>query len=390
VVTTSAAFSLVLILALLTSIVCYVARPRPRAAYIVALIIVFVALTYTHLVYSLIGLVLLTLFIVCHALSEFLSGNRRAKFIGMLAIVATLWTWHLVNATVFQTPLRALLRAITALTSLVDPNALAEVVSTSPTGSTTFQTYTVANLGFLFLLPLFLGGTLTLIDSKDHEQRAFGATAILFLVVTAISLVIGRELLLGSRNFFFLGIALASSAGLFVSRLIGLCHNRRARAAAVAGFIVLALVSSFVSVAGDRSNNLDPLIYEGQTPFLFFHTRGEKEIYSSLVPLLPNGSTVVTDFRSGSRGGLTLENPESITVIRFSDFSLPELNDPYDYVVLNMYSLQAGVLVVGRAPGAPIRYGLPVDIQLAVARLSTHNKIVDAGFVQLFGQSGVG
>lgn len=191
-----------------------------------------------------------------------------------------------------------------------------------------------------------------------------------------------------ARYHYFMGMILSLMGGYVLSDFACMADNKSIMKKKninynMAFLIIFIIGLSLLSNLSERSNNLDPLLYEKDTPHIFFHTFAERDIMNSIFKYMPENALLVTDLRTASRNVLPFRWRNN--AITFSSSSLTELSLNHAYVLLSRYSLNGGMLFLDNiCQGCPYRYGDRIDKPALNTKLEKFNKIYMSNIVDVY------
>lgn len=390
VVTTSEGIASFIILLSLVLLIFYYDRPINRAKYFLLLLLSFITILYTHVLYSFITILFIFLTVLPFLIEVPMHKNKGRVHGTLVVTLMTMWFSKQIYLNVYQGPFVAFIKAMETIYDIFEPEKLAMASITSYNPTFYWLKFVIGNLWLLILFSLFVGGILFLIRRPNNLSMPLIFFSVGYFIITVISLVIGRELIFGSRNIYFLGIPLALVGGYFIKRCIEILNYLISpKAALVFGLSVAIFFASFsaVSMMNDKANNRDPIFYDTNAPHLSFHTSAEVDSYSFILAHIYPRSTVISDFRTACRGGANISSQNTLRQMRivyFSNSSLAELNTKKGYIIVNPYSLTKGLITLEKAPGSPLVYGERVDIDSVYQRLSGRSKIFDSKSIEVY------
>lgn len=356
VVTTTQGFSTLLVLLILFFYIKYTSDTKKSIISILSIILVYLALVFTHIQYSFVPM----LWLLIYTTILFFYRRHHNRNAGWQYLAISLLLIWIAKELYFGLG-DSLLSSIATLGSSVrdifsNTCNIGMVQSSGP-----FQDYwmfLLTNIGIVFYYTFLTSGVLLLLKRKDKQSRIFALWSLVVFVVLIIGMAMGQQGILFSRYYYWVGLVLSILGG-FVLYSITTCFQA-CDVRVTKNLLVLLLVISliglcFVAITSEKSNNLDPMLYERQTPFIFFHTHEETEMLSRLFEKLPDDYIVLTDLRTGSRGSVPLQWNGSILL-----FSSPSLEDNRDYncVLINRYSIEKGMIFVNNDS---IVYGWQID-----------------------------
>lgn len=271
-----------------------------------------------------------------------------------------------------------------------------------------------ANIGILLFYSFITAGGFLLLKSKKESHFVLAVWVGLNFLFTILGLAFGEVQLLFSRFYYFIGPIAAISGGyVIVTFLDTVRANKRRifRAAIVSCLCLFIFGASFLSIASERSDLLDPIFHQSTGYYAFINTYGERECKNTVFMSLAPGSTITTDYptvasdsvpnMSGSQrapvinaaGEMTItyaytlskngtNESTSYVITMFSNASLEQLNGSYDYVIINKYALERGMIFYGTSVDQS--YGWKVDGGSVSTALSQHNKLFDSNILALY------
>ena len=380
VVTTTQGFSTLNVLLILFFCVKYTFDIRKSIVPSSLVVIVFLALVFTHIQYSFVAMLWFLIYTVILAFysREYRGCTSRWQRWQNLAILLFL-IWFAKELYSFLGD--GLLSTIGSLGS-----SIFDIFSNIPgigvsQGSGPVQgywMYLLTNIGVIFYYTFLTGGVLLLLNSKEMKGRIFAVWSLSIFAVMIVGMAMGQTAFLFSRYYYWVGPVLSILGGVVLYSIVSCiqtCNTRVTRSPLAFILVILLVGLCFVTITSERSNNLDPVFYERQTPFIFFHTHEETEILSRYFEKIPDDYLVLTDLRTGSRGSVPFQWRENILL-----FSSPSIEDSRDYncLLTNSYSIEKGSLFVSNDS---ITYGWGIDNNALLVLSNNMNKTFSSGII---------
>lgn len=434
---TTEGISLLVVLLTLYCIISLCQTARLHKQYALLFVFFFVVGVFWHHFYSAISLLWvlisigIAIFVINKDRLDIYSKERRHQlskwlcFLGLFAII--LWTAHIAYSNAYLAKGAADVTAESLITqplfpepppgplvpelppeSLVpesppEPLALQLVlqnlkIERGPIEATPgFLTgYVLTYLSIFLLICLGTTGALLLIRHGDRFNRWLVVLIATYSIIILFPAIKDIELLRPRIHFYFLEGLLAILAGYTVERgmqriIEGINIHRILLVTSVSLFIAFSLFS----IASRLGNELDPIFYAGEVPVPFYHSYHERMVLQDMLAHVPEGSSIVTDLRTGSRGCKPSDTEYKLDF--FSDHSLPELDRDYDYIILNADSITKGIFfVLGRKGCRFVRvgnsysfvgrsyYGCDVNRHLLSTRLDEKSLLWNSGVMKLY------
>ena len=277
-----------------------------------------------------------------------------------------------------------------------------------------YVSFFFANIGLLLFYSLITAGCFLLLKSKNEAHIILALWAGLNFLFIIVGLALGEVAVLFSRFYYFVGPIAAILGGYVIITFLDTARankHRALRVTLVSGLCLLLFASSLLSVASERSDLLDPVFHQSPATYAFINTYGEREAKNTIFTSLAPGSTITTDYPTVARGSVpnmsvsqqapihnaagevnitypyTLpkngtNESTSYVVTMFSNTSMEQLNGSYDYIIINKYALERGMIFYGA--GVDQSYGWQVDAGGVLTALSQHNKLFDSNILALY------
>jgi hypothetical protein len=254
-----------------------------------------------------------------------------------------------------------------------------------------YPAFLLTNLPILIFYSFITAGIFTLIKFRNPYRVLFGIWASLNLIFLFMGTILGEILGISyviARYHYFMGMILSIMGGYILSDFVNRTDNNSQTPIKnnnynKMGLVIFILLIGLLSNISERSNNLDPLIYEKETPHIFFHTNAERELLGSIFKYMPETGSLVTDLRTASRNSIPSNWRGS--VVTFSSASLAELSLNYDYMLLSWYSLHKGMLFLDNiCQGCPYTYGNKIDEYALNVKLDRFNKLFESNLISLY------
>lgn len=363
-------------------------RDDPDTRDIVLLQVLFLALLLSHFYYSnLLVQYVVLVFALAIALKP-LFDRRFTKYITyLLAFVSILWTIRITFSSRFGLTFTSLVAIVQA--SLTGQGSLS-VQPSFLTPKITFQQFVLLHIAEFTVLSLSVVALLVFVgrfdpsDQFNTKRLFFGGTFGLFSVWTFVFIIIEgqRRLAWGVsfRSLYLIGILLCVLAGYGLAQLPQAIVDRRKQLVAL---VVIMLVISAGGLVSQQTQRIDPLVYAGDVQSPRAYTTGQAHTQAEFYRYVPNESTVLGDQLSTKYSKVRLALYESgldLTVhsLFFETPSLNKLNGSYDYLILNKYARERGMLLKGATGG--------IDYDRKRLRRETfkNNKIVDTGQMSIY------
>ncbi len=376
VVTTTQGFSTLYVLLILFLYFKYTSGIQKPILLMSLIVIVSVALVFIHIQYSFVAILWLLIYAI---ILIFCGGNRSCTNGWQYLVISLFLIWFAKELySVLGDRLLSTIRSLGSSVCDIFSNTASIGIVQGSGPVQEYWMYLLANIGVLFYYTFLTSGVLLLLNSKQMKSRIFAFWSLLIFVVMIVGMAMGQKAFLFSRYYYWVGLVLSILGGVVLYSIVARIQacNVRVTRSLLAFILVISLVGlCFVTITSERSNNLDPVLYERQTPFIFFHTYEETEILSRFFVKIPDDYIVLTDLRTSSRGSIPSQGGGDVLL-----FSSPFIEDNRDYncLLTNSYSIEKGVLFVSNGS---IVYGWKIDNNVLFVLDNNMNKIFSSGII---------
>jgi len=340
-------------------------------------VILFVMFVYTHPYYSSLFVIWLSvLFLIIVLFKSFYRSKFKDRIINLLSFSGVLWLSKVVySMKEIEWTVENFVKVIT--------NPLPQTTEINPTflyaKSTTLQ-FLCMHLSELTLVSLSTMAVFLLLREINEKNLAVIGSFIGFSLITVVGMFIeGQKHLawgVSFRNFYLIALFLILFGGYALANLEVISKNRRI---VISTFLILFFALSFFSIASQQTNNLDPVFYAGSMQSPQFISYAEIAVLSDLLPHLSENSVVLSDHRTLTHKHLGLIHSEKKFKSKiFSEPSLPELNEEYDYLILNRYSIDRGMVFHG------VKKGLAINRDELFNEAGKMDKVWNGGSIELY------
>jgi hypothetical protein len=338
-------------------------------------VILFTALAFTHFYYS--SLFVIWLVLAFLTISIFLSYKNKNKFTKFLFFAGTLWAAKVVDST---NNLGWTVQSIINVISSPAPGTLQIQPVFLSAESSIFQ-FLGMHLSELSMFSLSIIAILLLLKKINEKNLVLVGSFISFSLITFIGIYVEgqKEVLawgVSFRNFYLIALFLIIFGGYAIREIEIHSKNRRKIISAI---FILFFVLSFFSITSQQANELDPVFYCGEVPSLSPTSYGEINILGDLFQHLPGDSIVVSDVRTTlvPTRVLLVSDKEDFKYRTFSGPSLSELNENYNYLIINMYSVSRGMILSNKR-------GLAINKDMLFNEAEEMNKVWDGGPIRVY------
>ena len=375
VVTTTQGFSTLYVILILLFYVKYASNFKNSIVPILLILLLYLALAFTHIQYSFVSI----LWLLIYATIMFLYGQRLNLNRGCYYLVISLFLiW--VGKEMYLGIGDSLLSSIASLVSSCDMFSNAQIIGIAQNfgPSRNYWMFLLTSIGTIFYYTFLTSGALLLLKRNELQSKIFALWSISAFSVLVLGMSTGQSGLLFSRYYYWVGIVLSMLGGVVlysISACIRVCNLRVIKKLLTFTLIGSLIGLCFVTIVSEGSNNLDPMLYERQTPLSFFHSPGEVYILSGLFQMFPDDSVVLTDLRTGSRGSVPMQWQGDTLV-----FPSPSLEDNrnYNYLLINRYSVEEGMIFVNNDS---LVYGWQVDSDIPSTLCKKMDKIYSSDII---------
>lgn len=278
----------------------------------------------------------------------------------LLAFVGIFWTVRITFSSRFDMTVTSLIEVVRA--SLTGQGSLS-VQPSFLTPKITHQQFVLLHLAEFAVLSLSVVAILVFVDRFDPSDRLkmrrlfFGGTFAIFSTWTVLFIIVEgqRRLAWGVsfRSVYLLGILMCVLAGFGIAQLTRAMADRRK---ALVALVLVVMVVSGGSLVSQQTQRIDPSVYAGDVQSPRAYTTGQADTQAKFYRYVPSQSTVLGDqlmTRSAKVRFALYQSGLDLTVQRqfFELPSLDKLNNEYDYLVLNEYARERGMLLKGATGG---------------------------------------
>jgi len=360
------------------------------------LIILFIALAYTHFYYSFLFLMWLSLaFLTVTLLKSIYETNIfKDKIQNLFLFCGVLWAARVIYSTSkLEWSVDSIIEIITSPISL-------EWQVHFPISEPNSLQFLCVHLSELLICSLAVVAMFLLLKKVNDKNLLLLSPFIGISLVTIVHILAERGLKWGVafRNFYLISLFLCFLGGYALRNLEFIANDRKK---IIVAFFILFVILSFFSIGSEQDNFLDPVFYSGDVPSPMFIAYSEIKGTRHLFSYLPENCTILGDYRTLDPANLALalvnENFRSFKIKTFAKPSLPELSENYDYLIVNNYSIERGIILseyndeikniedLYFQRGEYKRYkGLKIDIEKLFNKTREMNKIWDSGVMKVY------
>jgi hypothetical protein len=358
-------------------------------------IILFIALAYTHFYYSFLFLILLSLAFLTAILFKSIYENEifKDKISNLFFLCGVLYTARVIYSTMsLEWSIDAVIEVITSPISL-EPRISLPISEPNP------LQFLCVHLSELLMCSLSIVAIFLLLKKVDAKNLLLLSSFIGILLVTIISILAlgGLKWGIGYRNFYMIALFLCFLGGYALRNLELVTKNKKK---IIAAFFIFFATLSFFSIGSEQGNFLDPVFYSGDVPSPMFISYSEIKATGDLFSYLPRDCTILGDYRTLDPANLALalvdENFRPFKVKTFSEPYLPELSENYDYLIINNYSVERGIILAGYKDeiknildlyfptGCERHKGLEIDKGKLLGRIKDMDRIWDSEVIKVY------